>query len=128
MIREVVVSIAPRPLPSFASGRQASGILPGRSHAAPVPPHASSPKLRRTSEFSEISANNKPVVVALASVIRLIKMTFLLERSAIALLARFLRSERASAFGGSERQPKESGLDRIFDLGRGSLATQGNES
>jgi len=64
----------------------------------------------------------------MASVTRLIKMRFLLDLSAIALLARFLRSERASAFGSSGPQPKESGLDRIFDADRGSLATQGNES
>jgi hypothetical protein len=69
----------------------------------------------------------EPLAAAIASVTRLINMAFLLDLSSVSLLARFLRSERASPFVQSGRQPKEIGLDCLLDADRGSLATQGKE-
>jgi hypothetical protein len=69
----------------------------------------------------------EPRVAAIASVTRLINLAFLVDLSTVSLLARFLRSERASAFVQSGRQPKEIGLDCLLDADRGSLATQGKE-
>ncbi len=70
----------------------------------------------------------EPRVAAMASVTRLINLAFLVDLSTVSLLARFLRSERASSpFVQSGRQPKEIGLDCLLDADRGSLATQGKE-
>jgi hypothetical protein len=69
----------------------------------------------------------EPRVTAMASVTRLINLAFLLDLSSVFVLARFLRSELASPFVQSGRQPKEIGLDCLLDADRGSLATQGKE-
>jgi hypothetical protein len=117
---------------AFAVHREADDsrplLPPGRSHAAPflrvpgVRNFGGSPNSRRYMQAKE------PLAAAIASVTRLINMAFLLDLSSVSLLARFLRCERASPFGSSGPQPKESGRECIFDADHGSLPTHGKES